>query len=131
MSRSGGAAASMPVRGPSGEGAERTERMTHMLWQAERVQQLDPANTERAMRAMFGLGRCLDQSGLEPSLLDLVAMRASQINGCAYCLDMHTKDARALRGRAAAVPARGLARVPFLQRAGARGAALDRGRHAD
>jgi AhpD family alkylhydroperoxidase len=68
--------------------------MTHMQWQAERVQQLDPANTEQAMRALFGLGRYLDQSGLEPSLLDLVRMRASQINGCAYCLDMHTKDAR-------------------------------------
>jgi len=34
-------------------------------------------------------------SHLEPSLLDLVRMRASQINGCAYCIDMHSKDARA------------------------------------
>ena len=34
-------------------------------------------------------------SGLEVSLLELVRMRASQINGCAYCLDMHSKDARA------------------------------------
>ena len=34
-------------------------------------------------------------SGLEASLLELVRIRASQINGCAYCLDMHTKDARA------------------------------------
>jgi AhpD family alkylhydroperoxidase len=34
-------------------------------------------------------------SRLEPSLLELVRMRASQINGCAYCLDMHSKDARA------------------------------------
>jgi AhpD family alkylhydroperoxidase len=34
-------------------------------------------------------------SGLEPALLELVKMRASQINGCAYCLDMHSKDARA------------------------------------
>jgi AhpD family alkylhydroperoxidase len=34
-------------------------------------------------------------SKLEPSLLELVKMRASQINGCAYCLDMHSKDARA------------------------------------
>jgi AhpD family alkylhydroperoxidase len=34
-------------------------------------------------------------SGLEPSLLELVRMRSSQINGCAYCLDMHSKDARA------------------------------------
>ena len=35
-------------------------------------------------------------SGLEPSLLNLIYLRASQINGCAYCIDMHTKDARAL-----------------------------------
>lgn len=35
------------------------------------------------------------RSGLEPSLLELVKMRASQINGCGYCLDMHAKDARA------------------------------------
>ena len=34
-------------------------------------------------------------SGLEPSLLELIRMRTSQINGCAYCLDMHSKDARA------------------------------------
>jgi AhpD family alkylhydroperoxidase len=35
------------------------------------------------------------QSGLEPGFLDLVKTRVSQMNGCAYCLDMHTKDARA------------------------------------
>ena len=34
-------------------------------------------------------------SGLEPSLRELIKIRASQINGCAYCIDMHTKDARA------------------------------------
>jgi AhpD family alkylhydroperoxidase len=34
------------------------------------------------------------QSGLEPELLELVKMRTSQINGCAYCIDMHSKDAR-------------------------------------
>jgi len=37
-----------------------------------------------------------NHSGLEPSLLNLVYLRASQINGCAWCIDMHTKDARAL-----------------------------------
>jgi AhpD family alkylhydroperoxidase len=36
--------------------------------------------------------------GLEHSLLELVKLRASQINGCAYCVDMHTKDARAMGG---------------------------------
>ena len=48
-----------------------------------------------AYRAMLGLERFVRQSGLEPSLLDLIKLRASQINGCAYCLDMHWKDARA------------------------------------
>jgi len=37
-----------------------------------------------------------NHSGLEPSLLNLVNLRASQINGCAWCIDMHTKEARAL-----------------------------------
>ena len=46
-------------------------------------------------KAMFGLERQVRQAGLEPRLLDLVRMRASQINRCAYCLDMHSKDARA------------------------------------
>src|SRR5262249_43367705 len=41
------------------------------------------------------LERYIRQCGLEPSLLELVKLRASQINGCAYCVDMHTKDARA------------------------------------
>lgn len=48
-----------------------------------------------AMRAMSGLERFVHESGLERSLLELVKVRASQINGCAYCLDMHWKDARA------------------------------------
>ena len=49
----------------------------------------------RAVQAMFGLQNYVNNSGLERSLLELVKMRASQINGCAYCLDMHTKDALA------------------------------------
>ncbi len=48
-----------------------------------------------AYRAMLGLESYVHETGLEPSLLELVKMRASQINGCAYCLDMHSKDARA------------------------------------
>ena len=49
-----------------------------------------------AYDAMLGLESYLRKaSRLEPSLLELVRMRASQINGCAYCLDMHSKDARA------------------------------------
>jgi len=49
-----------------------------------------------ATKAMQGLEHYINQSsGLEPSLRELVKVRASQINGCAYCIDMHTKDARA------------------------------------
>jgi len=47
------------------------------------------------MQAMFGLERQIHQSSLDHRLLDLVRMRASQINRCSYCLDMHSKDARA------------------------------------
>ncbi|QEG33523.1 carboxymuconolactone decarboxylase family protein [Bythopirellula goksoeyrii] len=47
-----------------------------------------------AFRAMFGLERYIRGCGLETSLIELVKMRASQINGCAHCLDMHSKDAR-------------------------------------
>jgi AhpD family alkylhydroperoxidase len=45
--------------------------------------------------AMRALDQYVTQSGLEPGLLDLIKIRASQLNGCAYCVDMHTKDARA------------------------------------
>ena len=45
--------------------------------------------------AMLGLEKYLSQCGLEESLLHLIKLRASQINGCAYCLDMHWKDLRA------------------------------------
>ena len=67
-----------------------------MQLQTERVPDVDPGTVDRVMRAMFGLGGVLARSGLEKSLLHLVDMRASQLNGCAYCLDMHSKDARAL-----------------------------------
>jgi AhpD family alkylhydroperoxidase len=48
-----------------------------------------------AARAMQGLERVVRDSSLEPALLELVRLRASQLNGCAYCVDMHTKDAYA------------------------------------
>ena len=51
--------------------------------------------TPNVVRAMLGLHKPLSQSGLEKKLLDLVFFRVSQINGCAYCLDMHSKDLRA------------------------------------
>ena len=47
-------------------------------------------------RALLAMGVEVGKSGLERSLFELVKIRASQINGCAYCIDMHTKDARAL-----------------------------------
>ncbi len=49
----------------------------------------------QGVAALRALNAYVEGSGLERSLLELVKTRASQINGCAYCLDMHTKDARA------------------------------------
>jgi AhpD family alkylhydroperoxidase len=46
-------------------------------------------------RLMLGFEKYLAGCGLEPTLIELVKVRASQLNGCAYCLDMHTQDARA------------------------------------
>jgi AhpD family alkylhydroperoxidase len=46
-------------------------------------------------QAMLELGKYLYHCGLEQSLMDMVCLRASQINGCAYCVDMHWKDLRA------------------------------------
>ena len=47
-----------------------------------------------AMRAVQRVEAYIQQCGLEKNLIELVKMRASQINGCAYCLDVHSKDAR-------------------------------------
>ncbi len=49
-----------------------------------------------AFHALLGVEKYLKECGLEESLLHLVKFRVSQINGCAYCLDMHSKDLRAL-----------------------------------
>ena len=46
-------------------------------------------------KVLARLNQLVKDSGLEPALLELVKMRASQINGCAYCIDMHSQDARA------------------------------------
>src|SRR5690242_19086758 len=48
-----------------------------------------------AMAALYGLATYLENSEVEQSLLNLIKFRVSQINGCAYCLDMHSKDLRA------------------------------------
>jgi len=50
---------------------------------------------KRAMQGLFSQAAYLSKSSVEQSLLDLIYFRVSQINGCAYCLDMHSKDARA------------------------------------
>ncbi len=49
-----------------------------------------------AYHAMLGIEHYLQQSGLEESLQHLIKLRVSQINGCAYCIDMHWKDLRAI-----------------------------------
>ena len=49
-----------------------------------------------ARKAMYALAHYTNHCGLEPSLLELIKIRASQLNHCAYCIDMHTIDARAL-----------------------------------
>jgi AhpD family alkylhydroperoxidase len=48
-----------------------------------------------AYKAMLGLEKYLSNSSIEKPLRELVKLRASQLNGCAYCIDMHWKDARA------------------------------------
>lgn len=50
---------------------------------------------QQALGALYGIGRYLSKSTLERSLLNLIYFRVSQINGCAFCLDMHAKDLRA------------------------------------
>src|SRR3977135_4195324 len=58
---------------------------------------IDYTNVPEALRGMYQLEHYIHNSGLEESLVHLVKTHASQINGCAYCLDLHSKDARALR----------------------------------
>jgi len=66
-------------------------------------------------------------SGLEKSLIELVKTRASQINGCAYCINMHTQDARKLGETEQRLHLlMRLARVAALHRSRARGAGVDR-----
>jgi AhpD family alkylhydroperoxidase len=55
------------------------------------VHDIDPG----AHQAVLGLEHYVRSTGLEPTLLELIKIRASQLNGCAFCLDMHHRDARA------------------------------------
>ena len=58
-------------------------------------QRLNPFEKRQGvLKALSGLGAYLAKSPVEKHLLDLVCFRVSQINGCAYCLDMHSKDLR-------------------------------------
>ncbi len=87
--------------------------------------------TPQGAKAMSELHAHVHRCGLEPALLELIKLRASQINGCAHCIDMHTKELRAgRRERTAALSAQCLGRVAVLQRARTRRARLDRGRDA-
>jgi AhpD family alkylhydroperoxidase len=63
----------------------RVDFETHAAGFARAMGQLDRAATKE-----------LDQAGIDPRLRELIRVRASQLNGCAYCIDMHTKDARAI-----------------------------------
>ena len=76
----------------------------------------------RVYKAMLALDAAAGE-GLEPPLKELVRVRASQLNGCVYCIDMHSTDARTGgRERAAAVRAARVARGAVLHRARACGA---------
>jgi AhpD family alkylhydroperoxidase len=73
-----------------------SQRLTHHE-KAMTKRRLDYAKAAPdAMEAMCALQKYADECGLERSLLELVKIRASQINGCAYCIDLHTREARAL-----------------------------------
>ena len=52
-----------------------------------------PATEPKAYKAMLGMEHYITNSGIPPSIRELIKIRASQINGCAYCIDMHTKEA--------------------------------------
>ena len=84
-----------------------------------------------AYEALRGVEAYIQKCGLERSLMELVKMRASQINGCAYCLDMHSKDARAAARREQRLYLLDAWREsPLYSDARAGGAGLDRGADA-
>ncbi|TKH03697.1 carboxymuconolactone decarboxylase family protein [Peribacillus simplex] len=60
-------------------------------------QRINYMKTNReVVKLMMGLEEYKKTTGIDSTLIELIKIRASQINGCAYCLDMHTKDARAM-----------------------------------
>ena len=59
-------------------------------------QRINPyAKSQKVLQALSGFGKYLKNSSIDEHLLNLIYFRVSQINGCAYCLDMHSKDLRA------------------------------------
>jgi AhpD family alkylhydroperoxidase len=64
-----------------------------MIYMEQRMNPFDKGRD--AFKAFYGIARYLSKSPLEERLLQLIYLRVSQINGCAYCLDMHSKDLRA------------------------------------
>jgi AhpD family alkylhydroperoxidase len=103
MLSQGEAGAVFSCRGHSIHGEETmTETMTETrdavasTVNSNEAQRLDyAALAPGALKALQGVEQYVRQSGLERSLLHLVKLRASYMNGCAYCVDMHTKEARA------------------------------------
>jgi AhpD family alkylhydroperoxidase len=82
--------------------ARSLSRLNHAANRLRRKQEktmhprIDPATAmPEVLQAMGGLEAYIRRCGLEPRLIALVKIRASQINGCAFCIDMHTRDARA------------------------------------
>lgn len=57
--------------------------------------QFNPTRDREVLRAMINLGVTTQRLGMDPTVHHLIKIRVSQINGCGYCIDMHTKDARA------------------------------------
>lgn len=76
--------------------------MTTELIERHTAREIEPRRLDygrtlpAATQALQGLERVVEASTLEPKLRELVKLRASQINGCAFCVDMHTKDAIAI-----------------------------------
>src|SRR6188474_720392 len=84
----------------------------------------------QVFQGMLALTSVVQKSGLAPGLLDLVNQRVSQINGCAYCLDMHAKDLRARGETEQRIYMLSAWReVPDLYNARARGPCLGRSGH--
>ncbi|CDL31199.1 4-carboxymuconolactone decarboxylase domain/alkylhydroperoxidase AhpD family core domain protein [Enterobacter hormaechei] len=73
--------------------------------------------TPALTNALSALSMEVAKTSIDPALKHLIDIRVSQLNGCTFCLDMHSKEAKnCRRARAAPVPSGGLARVPAVQR---------------